>query len=116
MPAVSGTGATHWRSSCDTNQTSPITTISTPRWFSGRRLQATMPLARNDQPSSSESSVWYVNGSPTVTKIAAAPVANAAAITQAAEADGALLGPGTKHGGDLERGRPATVLACAAAR
>ena len=75
-----------------------------------------MPLARNDQPRNSDSSDSYVNGSPTVTKIAAAPVANAPAISSRRKRDGALLGPGTQRGGDLERGRPATVLARPAAR
>jgi len=64
----------------DTNHVSPITTISTPTWFSGRRVHATQPLARKDQPRSRPRNGSIVNGSSAATTTAIVPESSPTAI------------------------------------
>ena len=115
MPAVSGSGSGQRRSSCETNQISPITTISAPTWFSGRRVQATQPLATNDQPTSRKSCACSGSPSSIATTIASTPDAEASAISVRR---GSAIAVGARAAAWewRERGRVATVLACGAAR
>ena len=60
---------------------SPITSINAPTWFSGRRDQATQPLATNDHPTSRNSSDCSGSPSSIATTIATTPEPDARAIS-----------------------------------
>ena len=117
IPTVSGNGATQPRSSCDTNHVSPITTISTPTWFSGRRVHATQPLARKDQPRSRPRNGSIVNGSSAATTTAAVPEASPTAIrVRLGSVERARRSDGRSVGVTSATAVPATVPARVVAR
>src|SRR5215211_4638294 len=93
-PTVHGSGAVVHTSSC-ANQAKPVPTITLPVGFSGRRSQATRPLATKDQPTSSDTAISAPPGgsswAPAITAAAPMPAASAAG-TRARRAGASVMG------------------------